>query len=210
MSTRRLHRSESLQAADRRFLSRLEDTLAAAVRRAGRHVTCRLGCTECCSGPFDITLLDAFRLRRGLARLAKRQPEVAAAVAARARAQWAEMAAAFPGNSASGRLSVDEAARRRFFAAFEEMPCPALAPARGACELYDSRPVSCRTFGLPMRCGDQLLPPCRLNFTAATGEEVASAAVDPDPGDEEGELLRCFWGEAGETIVAWALATAPK
>lgn len=200
--------SESLQAADRRFLSRLDGALAGAVRRAGRHVTCRLGCTECCMGPFDITLLDAFRLRYGLARLAAQRPEIATAVVWRARQQWAEMATAFPGDPASGRLSDDDAARERFFAVFAALPCPALAPVSGACELYDSRPVSCRTFGLPVRYGDQLLSPCRLNFTAARAEEVALAALDPDPGDEEGELLRSFWGEVGETIVAWALATA--
>ncbi len=198
-----------MAAADCRFQAALNARLAGARRRAGRHVTCRLGCTECCVGPFDITFLDAWRLRRGLARLARRRPRVTAALVARAQRQWAEMAAGFPGDPASGQLSEDDAARERFFVAFAAVPCPALEPASGSCELYESRPVSCRTFGLPVRCGDQLLPPCRLNFTAAAPEEVVAAAVDPDPGDLEGELLKRCGGEARDTIVAWVLA-APQ
>ncbi len=199
-------RDGDLDAADESFLSVLKDRLAIAVGRAGRHLSCRLGCTECCVGPFDITALDAWRLRRGLARLAARRPKAAAEIVGRAREQWARMVVAFPGDSARGLLSEELAAREAFFAAFAALPCPALEPASGACQLYDSRPVSCRTFGLPIRCGDQLLPPCRLNFTAATPEEVAGAMVDPDPDDREGELLQRCGAEAGDTIVAWVLA----
>jgi len=191
---------------DRHFLAVLQGRLDAAARRAGRHVTCRLGCTECCVGPFDITPLDAWRLRDGLARLAVRRPQAAAEMVGRALAQWARMAGAFPGDPARGLLSEELAARQAFFETFAALPCPALDPATGACQLYDSRPISCRTFGLPIRCGDQLLPPCRLNFTAATPEEIAAATVDPDPDDLEGELLQRCGAEAGDTIVAWVLA----
>ncbi len=195
---------------DRRFLVAVQGRLDAAVRRAGRHVTCRLGCTECCVGPFDITPLDAWRLRRGLAGLAARRPEVAAAIVGRAREQWARMVVAFPGDPVRGLLDEELAAREAFFSAFAALPCPALDPATGACQLYESRPVSCRTFGLPIRCGDQLLPPCRLNFTTATPEEIAAATVDPDPEDVEGELLQRCGAEAGDTIVAWVLATSAQ
>ena len=193
---------------DRRFLVALQGRLDAAVRRAGRHLACRLGCTECCVGPFDITPLDAWRLRRGLAGLAARRPDAAAAIVGRAREQWARMAVAFPGDPVRGVLSQELAAREAFFAAFAALPCPALDPPTGACQLYDSRPVSCRTFGLPIRCGDQLLPPCRLNFTTAAPEEVTAATVDPDPDDLEGELLQHCGAEAGDTIVAWVLASS--
>lgn len=43
--------------------------------------------------------------------------------------------------------------------------------------------------GLPVRCGAQTLPPRVLNLTAATEDEIATAMVEPDPGDHEGEPL---------------------
>lgn len=189
---------------DRRFLARLEARLAAAVQRAGCQVTCRVGCMECCLGPFDITPLDALRLRQGLEELAQRDEQGAAAVMARASLQWTLLADDFPGDTATGILSDDADARLAFFSAHGDLPCPALHPTHGACELYHARPVSCRTFGLPIRCGGELLPPCPLNFTTATPDEVATAAVDPDPGDEEGKLLVRLGG-GGDTLVAWVL-----
>jgi Fe-S-cluster containining protein len=48
-------------------LLRIVDVATAdAVRRSGGHVVCRPGCCECCLGPFEITELDAARLREGL------------------------------------------------------------------------------------------------------------------------------------------------
>ncbi len=189
---------------DHRFLRQLDARLGEAVRRAGAQVTCRLGCVECCIGLFDITPLDARRLRRGLARLARRHPERAAALQARARTQWEVLRRDFCGDPATGELTGDPQARLALFTAHQALPCPALDPTSGACELYAARPVSCRTFGLPIRCGEEVLPPCRLNFTAASADEIAAAAVDPDPEDVEGRLLARLAG--GDTVVAWRLA----
>ncbi|MEP0775595.1 MAG: YkgJ family cysteine cluster protein [Acidobacteriota bacterium] len=189
---------------DHRFLRHLDARLGEAARRAGEHVTCRLGCVECCIGPFDITPLDARRLRRGLAQLARRHPERAATLVTRARAQWEVLRRDFCGDPATGELTGDSQARLAFFTAHQALPCPALDPASGACELYAARPVSCRTFGLPIRCGEEVLPPCRLNFATASADEIAAAAVDPDPEDVEGQLLARLAG--GDTVVAWVLA----
>ena len=43
--------------------------MAEAVRRSGAWVVCRIGCTECCMGPFPIGEADAARLRRGMAEI---------------------------------------------------------------------------------------------------------------------------------------------
>lgn len=190
---------------DRRLLVQLDARLGEAARRAGEHVTCRLGCVECCIGPFDITPLDALRLRRGLRQLARRHPDRAAAIQAGGRAQWEVLRHDFCGDVATGELTEDGEARLAFFTAHQALPCPALDPDNGACQLYAARPVSCRTFGLPIRCGDEVLPPCRLNFTTATVDEIAAAAVDPDPEDIEGQLLARLGG-GGDTVVAWVLA----
>lgn len=199
-------RFAALEAADRQLLRGLHHRLAAAARRAGEQLTCRLGCVECCIGLFDITALDAGRLRRGLVRLARREPRRAAAVKERARTQWAVVCDTFPGDRRSGALWDDEQAREAFFTAHQRLPCPALDPESGACDLYRARPISCRIFGLPVRCGEQTLPPCRLNFLEATTEELEAWAVDPDPHQEEAQLLTRFGLQSWDTIVAWALA----
>src|SRR6185503_2437633 len=105
------------------------------------------GCTECCLGPFPITRLDARRLAEGLAELAGRDPEAAAAMRERARQARRALRRGFPGDGATGRLGEDEDARARFFARHGALPCPALDPKSGACGLYAARPLSCRTYG---------------------------------------------------------------
>src|ERR1043165_6004680 len=72
--------------SDRDLLEVIDDAIAEAVRRAGDRLACRPGCTGCCHGPFPINGLDAARLRQGLAELAVRAPERAAALVERARA----------------------------------------------------------------------------------------------------------------------------
>lgn len=195
-------------AGDRALLRELDAALARAARRLGPRLACRPGCTPCCIGPFDITPLDALRLRAGLAALRSRDAARAEAVVHRARGSWGRLARDFPGDAGQGRLGEDEGAREAFFARHAQEPCPALDPATGRCDLYPARPLSCRTFGPPVRCGGTVLPPCELCFLAASPTEVAAAAVEADPSDREGRLLAALAGagEAGDTVVAAVLA----
>jgi Fe-S-cluster containining protein len=55
-----------IEAADRRLLEAVDGDMKEAVRRGGAWIACRPGCTSCCMGEFEITALDALRLRRGL------------------------------------------------------------------------------------------------------------------------------------------------
>ncbi|MGE5813448.1 MAG: YkgJ family cysteine cluster protein [Acidobacteriota bacterium] len=171
-----------VEADDRRFLRVLDSALAGGARTAGSHLACQIGCTECCVGAFPITQLDARRLRRGLSSLRETDPARASAVLARAALRLAEHDT--------------------------EGPCPALDPETGACDLYTARPVTCRTFGLPVRIGDDDLPPCRLCFTRATSAEIAAARVTIDPEGDEQALVQALseCGIADEsTTVAEAL-----
>jgi Fe-S-cluster containining protein len=161
-------------------------------------------------GPFPITLLDARRLREGLRELQARKPERAAAIRRRAAAAVRTMQRRFPGDPATGRLNEDEAARERFFERHETLPCPALDPRTGACELYEARPLTCRTFGPPVRIGRENLPPCRLCFIGEGSKEVARCRVGIDDAVAlEDRLLRRLQetGEPAvpETVVASAL-----
>lgn len=202
-------RGGELARRDRVFLRVLDARLQEGAVRAGERLACRLGCTECCHGPFPINRLDAARLRDGLAELAGVDPPRAAAVASRAERQRALMAPSFPGSAKEGRLSEDEAEQDAFLARHAGLPCPALDPATGGCDLYAHRPVSCRTYGLPVRLGGEDLPPCRLCFLGVPPGEVEACRVEPDPGGEEDAVLSDLERRrqaTGSTIVAFALA----
>jgi Fe-S-cluster containining protein len=197
------------QRGDRALLRRVDEALAEGARRAGARLACRIGCTECCIGPFPITALDARRLGEGLAALAARDPQAAAGIRGRAEEARRAMRRGFPGDGAGGRLGEDEAARERFFARHEALPCPALDPGTGACLLYEARPLSCRSYGPPVRIGREDLPPCRLCFVDTEAGEVERCRVRVDPTGLEDRLLRKL-DAAGvavgpETLVAFAL-----
>lgn len=182
--------------------------MAEAASRAGAHLACRPGCTPCCIGPFAITALDAWRLRRGLAELAEDDPERADAVVERARSSWQALRGAFPGDAHRGVFDGDEAAEAQFCAEFAQEPCPVLDPEAGTCDLYTSRPTSCRTFGPPMRLEDEHVPPCALCFTAASPAEIERARATFDVGELEDQLEAALAarGAGGDTIVAATLA----
>jgi Fe-S-cluster containining protein len=194
---------------DERLLRRLDGALAAGAKRAGDRLACRVGCTECCMGPFPITWLDARRLAEGLRELGSRAPRRAAAVRRRARAAVRALRRGFPGDPASGRLNEDEAARERFFDRHGSRPCPALEPRTGACELYAARPLSCRSYGPPVRIGGEDLPPCRLCFVGSGRREIERCRVEIDAEGIEDRLLRRQMREGqpagAETLVAFAL-----
>jgi Fe-S-cluster containining protein len=195
---------------DERLLRSVDGALEAGARRAGAWLACRVGCTECCIGPFPITWLDARRLADGLRELAARDPERAAAVQKRAQAAVRALRRWFPGDPATGRLNEDEAARQRFFDRHAARPCPALDARTGACELYAARPLGCRSYGPPLRVGGEDLPPCRLCFVGAGPRAIERSRVEIDGAATEDRLLRRLLraGEpaGAETVVAFALA----
>lgn len=178
---------------------------ADAARRAGSWLKCAPGCTQCCIGVFAISQLDAVRLREGLAQLEIADPTRGAAVRLRARQAADRLSPDFPGNPQTGILDPMRAEAFERFA--NEEPCPALDPATGLCDLYASRPMTCRIFGPPLRT-EVGLGVCELCFVGAAAEEIAAAEVHLDTGDLEAALTREAeesTGDQGETIVAWAL-----
>ncbi len=183
--------------------------LADAFKKSSQWLACKPGCSQCCHGVFAINQLDARRLRRGLAELEAQDPERAAVLRKRALETVARLSEDYPGDPVSGVLDeddTDEAAKRWDDFANEE-PCPALDPATGKCELYEFRPVICRTFGPAMKT-DGDLGHCELCFVGASDEEVAAHEMIPDPNNLEATLveeLQKTTGESGETIIAFAL-----
>lgn len=179
----------SLEAADAALLRVLDRDMAEAGRRAGDRLACRPGCDNCCHGPFPVTALDGWRLRRGLAALAERDPARTRRVLERARRAAATLAAGLPGDPATGRLSADTERIDAYVARHAGVPCPALDPDSGRCELYDARPVACRTYGPPTRFGDERAAPCELCFVGAGDAEIERCRVEPDADGVERAVL---------------------
>lgn len=148
------------------------------------------------------------RLWRGLADLEVRAPARAELVRARAQDAVTRLSPDFPGDAATGVLNEGDDAAQRFSDFANDEPCPALDPATGNCELYESRPMTCRVFGPPVRSEDGL-GVCELCFKGATDEEIAACEMKPDPDDLESALLKKLenaTGIHGNTIIAFCLA----
>jgi Fe-S-cluster containining protein len=164
---------------DETLIQIVDAAFAEAARRSGPWLLCRPGCAQCCLGEFPITQLDADRLRRGLAELEASDPRRAARV----------------------RQRVREAVTRVTPMADDEA-CAVLDPETGTCDLYAARPITCRTFGPPVRCESGDLGVCELCFVGATDDEIAACEVEFDPDGLEASLLT----DLEETTVAQALA----
>ena len=203
-----------LPARDGELVQIIDAALADATRRSGNWLVCRKGCTQCCIGAFAINQLDAARLRAGLAQLEIHDPTRATRIRERARQSIARIAAGFPGDPQTGLLAEGVSAEERFLDFANDEPCPVLDPKTGACDLYASRPLTCRIFGPPVRSGPEGgLGVCELCFQGATPEEVAACEMEVDPNNLEANLLdevEKTAGLRGKTIVAFAVSASPK
>lgn len=191
---------------EERLLERLDADWRAAAEKAGGWLVCRPGCDDCCHRPFPVSRLDARRLRRGLAALGERDSTGAEGIRRRAREAVARLSLGFPGNLAAGRLEQDESCLDAYFRQHEGLACPALEPETGRCELYDWRPIACRTYGPPLRFGVQKAAPCRLCFDGASAATVERCRMEPDAEGIEQELLAEIGAPDWETLIAFALA----
>jgi Fe-S-cluster containining protein len=201
-----------LPAGDSALIQIVDAALADAARRSGEWLACRPGCTQCCVGVFAINQLDAVRLQRGLADLETTDPQRAARIRLRAQASVRRLSAEFPGNVKTGALDPEvfddgSEAEARFSEFANDEPCPVLDPVTGLCDLYDARPMTCRTFGPPVQSGDGL-GVCELCFHGATDEQIAACEMVVDPDDMEAELLgkvEKTRGPRAQTIVAFCV-----
>ena len=192
---------------DQKLIKIVDAALAETTRKSGPRLGCHPGCTPCCIGVFAINQLDALRLERGLVKLQQGDPKRAAAIRERARDSVARLSADFPGDPRTGIL--DEDAPERFETFANDEPCPVLDPKTGLCELYESRPMTCRVFGPPVR-SEEGLGICELCFQGASEEEIAACEMIPDPHGLESRLMdkvEKASGRHGESIIAFCLAT---
>jgi len=137
---------ESLLRRYRILLEEIDGWFDRCVERTGPElIACRKGCSACCRGLFDITLLDARLLREGFNTLA---PQVRADVLKKARPRLAELAARWPGFGPPFLLNRLPEEEWSDMPEDDMTPCP-LLDAEGRCLVYAWRPMTCRLHGLP-------------------------------------------------------------
>jgi len=191
----------------------VDAALASAAARSGHHLVCKPGCSQCCIGVFPIAYEDAARLREGLRILEQADPAKAGRISARVAESLTRLTPLFPGDSTTGVLTEDYEDSFLFTDASEgslgdNEPCPVLDPATGTCDLYEHRPIVCRTFGPPMRTADGNLATCELCYIHASTQEIEASELDPNiPALEQqsNEAFNASHNTHGETIVAYAL-----
>ena len=193
----------------------VDTAVADAYRRGGHHLVCKPGCSQCCIGVFPIAHEDAERLRKGLAALEQTDPEKSNRIRTRVKNSLARLDPWFPGDLTTGILNEDHEAAILFEEFANDEPCPVLDLDHGTCDLYESRPILCRTFGPPMRTagdnGEVNLATCELCFIHATTEEIAACELDPTiPAQEQAsnEAYNAAHNLHGQTLIAYALRNA--
>lgn len=153
----------------RKVLERADEHFRRVLDEQPGAMQCRLGCTLCCQGLFEISAADLVVVMEGLRRL---DPDSLDELVRKSRESIERVE--HPDLS-----TLSEIEKREFFdgpAADES--CPALSAA-GACEIYSHRPLLCRTFGLPVREGkDYRGEECELNFTSSSRSDKEKAAWD--------------------------------
>jgi len=140
------------------------------------NLQCGRGCSLCCYGLFEIGSGDVPILADGLAKLhpSRRRKIIRRALAIVASSRHPNLRECSP------------LEKEAFFDRTASVPCPNLDDT-GACMVYESRPLVCRTFGLPLRNGEKYLGDvCELNFTKAAQPEKEAAAWDLQWEDELG------------------------
>jgi len=194
------------------FVQIVDLAVADAYQRGGSHLVCHPGCSQCCIGVFPIAHEDAARLRKGLALLEQSDPERSQRIRSRVRASLTRLDPWFPGNIATGILNEEHEAAILFEEFANDEPCPVLDLEHGTCDLYEHRPILCRTFGPPMRSegdnGEINLATCELCFIHASTEEIAACELDSTiPAKEEASNLAFNAAHHlhGQTLIAYAL-----
>lgn len=128
-------------------------------------ISCRNGCSECCRGLFDITLLDAYYLKRGFDMLPDSDKSELARTATRRLDLLSRVNPAFVEPWLLNGIPEDD--WEALMPEDDETPCLLLSK-RGGCLLYEYRPMTCRLNGIPLIdvCGEELFDEwCTLNFT---------------------------------------------
>ena len=154
------------------LLGEVDGWFEACLSRHAGLIACHRGCSACCRGLFDITLLDALCLKRGFDRLPLRVQE---SVQMKAVARIVELTNRWPEFTRPWTLNhIPEQTWDEMMPEDDEIPCPLLS-ADGTCLVYAQRPMTCRLNGIPLidTNGEVLFDEwCTLNFQGCDPMEL--------------------------------------
>ncbi|MBI4553910.1 MAG: YkgJ family cysteine cluster protein [Candidatus Latescibacteria bacterium] len=159
------------------------------LRLYGDRIQCGRGCSSCCGQMFRITLVDAAILSRAVKQLA---PEARAALQSKARTYLKERTRLIQERAREMERDDD----REVPTTGLRLPCPALDG--NACSLYESRPLVCRKWGIPLYDPHHpdTLQACELNFPPGTVIE------DDDLIERQTEIAE-RWGALKQAMTAY-------
>ncbi|BCS53831.1 YkgJ family cysteine cluster protein [Geobacter sp. SVR] len=147
------------------LLQEVDNWLATCLATQGGSIACRSGCSACCRGLFDITILDALYLKAGFDRL---PPDRQSSIRLKAKARLDAIQAGWPAFSPPWVLNtLPEPEWDLIMPDDDETPCVMLSE-EGQCLVYAHRPMTCRLNGIPLIdvSGEELFDEwCTLNFT---------------------------------------------
>lgn len=152
----------------KQILDRADQHFAAVIESQPRNLQCGKGCSLCCYGLFEIGSGDVPLIAEGLEKLHPMR-----------RRKIIRKALEIVESSAHPNLrECPPEEKEAFFDRTQGTPCPNLDE-NGACQMYEHRPLVCRTFGLPLRDGKKFLGDvCELNFIKSPRAEQMNAAWD--------------------------------
>jgi hypothetical protein len=133
---------------------------------------CKLGCNECCSVYFQLSLIEAFvvssmfreALPRNVGKRVLRRVQSTESLFVQAK----EMLIAVSDNGSADDAYLQETAAKI------RVPCPLNED--GACVLYEHRPITCRLYGVPQKIRQRVVTCPRGSFR----QGVAYPTVDVD------------------------------
>jgi len=129
------------------LLRGVDEWFRRCLERCPELITCHNGCSACCRGLFDITLLDAYYLKSGFDTLPEQQQKEIARQASRRLECLLQINAAFVEPWLLN--AIPEEQWDALMPEEDETPCLLLSES-GGCLLYDFRPMTCRLNGIPL------------------------------------------------------------
>ena len=127
------------------LLGEVDRWFSACLQAGGSSLACSGGCSACCRGLFDISLLDAWLLKKAFAGLV---PAVRKEVLERCQPRLYELGRHWPALRAPYLLNALPEAEWAAMPEEDQTPC-VLLDEQGLCMVYAARPLICRLHGLP-------------------------------------------------------------
>lgn len=147
------------------LLAEVDVWFSSCLKRYSDKIACQSGCSACCRGLFDITLMDALYLKRGVVGL---DETLRLELEKTAKNRLLTLSQDFPTYTSPWFLNnLSDEIQQAMMPEDDLTPCLLLSK-HGTCLVYKYRPMTCRLHGIPLfdTDGEAFSDEwCTLNFT---------------------------------------------